>query len=130
MMGEFTDLQVYEHVAAEQSVVEHQIDKEMLLVEGEAFLPRLKEEAFAQFQEEVFQPINDGSLQIMLGVASSFFKAQEFQHTRVFDHVLRCGDKLALFRKFVNSFLITTQCKAFIIGGTLVLKQLRFEGPG
>ena len=33
----------------------------MLLVEGEALLPRLEEEAFAQLQQEVFDMGDDGA---------------------------------------------------------------------
>lgn len=51
-MSELVALEVDEDVAAEQTVVEDEIDVEMIIVEGEAFLAGLEEEAFAEFEKE------------------------------------------------------------------------------
>jgi hypothetical protein len=45
LMGEFAELEVDEHVAAQKPVIENEIDEEVLFVEGESLLPRLEEEA-------------------------------------------------------------------------------------
>jgi hypothetical protein len=67
-VGELADLEVDQHVAAQQTVVEHQIDEEVLLVKGEAFLPGLEQEAFAQFEQEVFDLVDDGRFQVGFGI--------------------------------------------------------------
>ena len=69
LVREFSDLQIDQHVAAKQPVIEDQIDKEMLLVEGEAFLPGLEEKALAQLQKEMFQLVDDCYLQIGFGIS-------------------------------------------------------------
>jgi hypothetical protein len=35
LMRELTNLEVYKHVGSQEPVIEHQIDEEMLFVEGE-----------------------------------------------------------------------------------------------
>ncbi len=53
-MRELADLQVDEYIRSEQPVIEHKIDEEMLLVEGQPFLSRLKKEALTELKQEVF----------------------------------------------------------------------------
>ena len=50
LMRELPYLQVYENVAAQEPIVEDQIDKEVFFIEGKTFLSCLKEKAFAKFQ--------------------------------------------------------------------------------
>ena len=50
LMRRFVQLEVDDDVAAQEAVVEHQIDEVVVLIEGEAFLPGLEEEAFAEFE--------------------------------------------------------------------------------
>ena len=49
-VAEFADLEIDQHIAAQQAVVEHQIDEEMFLVESEALLPGLEQKSLAQYQ--------------------------------------------------------------------------------
>ena len=57
--GQLVALEVDEHIAAQQSVVEDEIHIEMIVVESKALLARLEEEAFSQFQKEVLQFVDD-----------------------------------------------------------------------
>ena len=45
--------------AAQQAVVENQVDEEVLLVEGEALLARFEEDAFAEFEQEMLEELAD-----------------------------------------------------------------------
>jgi hypothetical protein len=69
LMGELVELEVDDDVAAEEAVVEDQIDEVVVFIEGEALLAGLEEEAFAEFEEEVLEAVDDGLLEVGLGVA-------------------------------------------------------------
>jgi hypothetical protein len=51
----------------------------VVLIEGEALLAGLEEEAFAEFEEEVLQAVDDGLLEVVFGVAGFFFEAEELE---------------------------------------------------
>ena len=54
LVGQLAALEVNQDVAAQQSIVEDQINQEVVVVKGETLLPSLEQEAFAQLQEEMF----------------------------------------------------------------------------
>ena len=64
LVAQLADLQVDQHVAAKQTVVEHQIDEEVLLVEGEPLLSCLEEKALAELEQEVLELVDDGGFEI------------------------------------------------------------------
>ena len=66
LVGQLADLEVDEHIATQEPVIENKVYEEVLFIEGEALLPRLKEEAFAEFQQEVFDVGDDGRFQLGL----------------------------------------------------------------
>ena len=47
-MRELVELQVDDQIAAQEPVVEDEVEEVVVAVEGEALLPSFKEEAFAQ----------------------------------------------------------------------------------
>ena len=53
LMPECVVLEFNEHMAFEDAVVEHQINKEVVAADEQALLPRLEAEAVAQFQQVV-----------------------------------------------------------------------------
>ena len=59
-MREFAQLQVDDEVAAQEPVVEDEVEEVVVAVEGESLLPGLEEEAFAQLQKEFFEVRDDG----------------------------------------------------------------------
>lgn len=113
-MTELVELQVDEHIAAQQAVVEDEIDEEMVLVEGEALLPGLEEKAFAQLQQKLFEPVNDGGFQVGFGIASFLVKAEEFQDVRLFEDVRRRNDDLSLAGKPLDLFLVFAEGETFV----------------
>ena len=57
---------------------------------------------------------NDGRLQIGLGVAGLFLKAEKLQHVGVFEQVLRLGDVLSLPRQVADRLLIAAEGQPLI----------------
>ena len=124
-MRELANFQVDEHVASEQAVVEHQIDEEVLFVEGEPLLPGLEEETFPQFEQELFNVGNDGRFQIGLGVAGLFLDAKKLQNVGVFEQVLRLGDVLPFPRQVTYCLLVAAEGQPLIEAGV----ELAPEAP-
>ena len=50
LMGQVTSLQVNQHIALQQSIVEHKVYIEMSFLKGEAFLAHLELKALPKFQ--------------------------------------------------------------------------------
>ena len=82
LMRELVELEINDDVAAEEAVVEDEVHEVVVLIEGEALLPGLEEEAFAKLQEEVLEASDDGVLEVGLGVAGLFIEAEELEPAR------------------------------------------------
>lgn len=82
-MGQLAALEVDQHVAAQQPVVEDEVDEEVAVVEREPLLPRLEQEALAEFEQEVLEAVDDGRFQFGLGVGGPVREAQKLQYERV-----------------------------------------------
>ena len=63
-MRELVEFQVDQDVAAQEAVVEDEVEEVVVVVEGEALLPGLEEEAFAEFEEEVLEMVDDGGFEV------------------------------------------------------------------
>ena len=129
LMGQLADFQVDQHVAAKQAVVEDQIDKEVVFVEGEPLLPGLEEKAFPEFQQKVFKLVDDGGFEIGFGIPRFFIKPKEFQHIGFFEKVLRVGDGLSFSGQFADSFLVPAQRQPFIEAGIELAFEFRRDQP-
>src|SRR5206468_11222250 len=55
LMGEPADFQINQHIATQQAVVENKINEEIVIVKGQALLTRLKQKAFAEIQQKMFE---------------------------------------------------------------------------
>jgi len=119
------DFEVDQHIAAEQTVVEDQIDEEMLLVEGEALLPGFKQETFTQFQQEVFKFVDDGALQIGFGILRLFIETEEFQNIGFLEQVLGSSDKLPFGCKPLYTLLVPAEGEALIQTGIELALEFR-----
>ena len=89
LMRQFSNFQVYQHIAAQQAIEKNQIDIKMIRTEREAFLPSFKQEPLAKLQQKGFEPVNNRAFQVMFGVVKFFLQAKELQHQRVFDQLAR-----------------------------------------
>ncbi len=72
LVGQLADLEIDEHIGMQEPVVEHKVYEEVFLIKGEPLLPRLKEEAFAEFKQKVLDVGDDGRFQLGLRVAGLF----------------------------------------------------------
>ena len=124
-MGKFANFQVDEHIAAQQAVVEHQIDKKMVFLEGEPLLPCLEKKAFSEFQQEMFDLADDGEFQVGFGISGLFIQPEKFQNIRVFEQVLRLADDLPPAGQFPDAFLVPAQSQPLKQSGV----ELAFHLP-
>jgi len=111
-VGELADFQVDQHMAAQQAVVDNQIDEKMVAVKGEALLPGFKQKALAQRQQKMLDLADDGALQAGLGIPGLFGQAQKLQHQRLLEQVLGPADDLPLLGKLANAVFAAAQGQA------------------
>src|SRR5215510_11109164 len=64
LMGEPADFQINQDIATQQAVVENKVNEEMVIVEGEALLTRLKQKTFAKLQQKVSKLVDDSGFKI------------------------------------------------------------------
>ena len=77
LMLELANLEVDEHEAAQQTVEEHEVNKVVLLIEGKADLPTHKGKAAPHLEKELLQVVNDGALEVALGIGGPCLKPRE-----------------------------------------------------
>src|SRR5271157_2465464 len=82
-MRELADLQVDDDKAAQAAVEEQQVNTIPLVADPQSLLTPHEGEVAAQFQQEVFELVDQGVFQVVLGVL--VFEVEELQHERVFD---------------------------------------------
>jgi hypothetical protein len=63
-VGERLDLQLHQHVAFENAMIEDQVHKAVGVADQDALLPRLETEAVAQLQQKVMQLVQERVFQI------------------------------------------------------------------
>ena len=89
----------------------------MLFVEGESLLARLEEEAFAHFQQEALDLVDDGGFEIGLGIAAPLVQTEELQHQRFLEQVARVADGLPFVCEPANAFFVTAESEALVEAG-------------
>ena len=87
-MGELADLQIYEYMTLEDTVIEHEIKIEILIFITHEFLSGNKTEATPQFQKELLQLINKSLFQIRFPQCRIILKIKELQNIGVLDEFL------------------------------------------
>ena len=68
-------------------MVKDKVNVVVLVADGDAALAGFKEEARAEFEQELLQVIQQGFLEFVLGVFRPFGQAGEFQDVRIADEV-------------------------------------------
>jgi hypothetical protein len=89
----------------------------MLLVEGETLLPCLEKKDLAQFEQKLFEFVDDGAFQVGFGIAGLFRQAEGLQHIGFFEQVHGTGDDLALRRQLADALLVAAQGQTFVKAG-------------
>jgi len=66
-------------------------------------LPGFKEEAFAKFEKELLQLVDDCGFEIGLGIAGPLLQAKKFQHERRSEDIGRLLNSLAFRCQFAGA---------------------------
>ena len=117
LMGEFTELEIDEHVTAKKAVVENQVHEEMLFIESEAALPGLEEKAFAEFEQESLDLADDGGFEVGFGKTSQLVEAEKFEHQGFLEQVLRANDDLPFLSELADALFVPAEGEAFVEAG-------------
>ncbi len=80
----------------------------MLLIKGKPFLPGFKQECFAEFEEKMFDPVDNGCFQIGFGIGGFFLESRKFKDIGIFYQVFRVLNNLPLLAEIANLFLVPT----------------------
>ena len=117
LMSELADLQIDEHVAAQQTMVK-KTRSDPVMPSPSNVKRRVgvgcEEEAFAEFEKKAFDLIDDGGFEVGFGIACLLVQPEEFEHEGFLEQVVGAGDDLAFRRQFANAFLVTAECQAFV----------------
>ena len=124
LVGEFIGLKVDEAIALQEAVVEHEVNIEMFLIEGEALLARFKEEAFAHLEQEIAHAGDDGVLQLGFRVSFLRLEPEKFEGDGVFNHICRFFDRLPFVSEAHDFILISAESQALIQAGVHLALQL------
>ena len=97
LVGQLAELEVDEDEAAQQPIVENQVDVEVIALEGEPSLSCDEAEALAELEQERLEAIDDRLLEVALEPRRAFLEVEELEDERVLHDILRGGDGLPLF---------------------------------
>jgi len=95
---EGTNFEVDEQVAAENPVVENEVEVVVFVADGDAPLPGLETKAGSEFQEEGLEMIEQGLFQIGLPIMRALGEAGELQNVGVANEV---GDLARSFHRLL-----------------------------
>jgi hypothetical protein len=100
----------------------------VLFVEGESLLARFEEKAFAEFEKELFNPVDNGGFQVGLGIAGALVEAEEFEDERLLEQVARLGDGLAFLGEAADAVFVAAQGQALVEAGIELAAEFA-DGP-
>ncbi len=109
LMRQLAGLQIDDHEALQDRVVEDQIDVEVVAVQREPFLPGHEGEALAQFQQKGLQVVDQRLLQIRLDQPRGLRQAQKLHDHRVLEDIGGLLDLLALRGQPHQALLVPAQ---------------------
>jgi hypothetical protein len=128
LVRELVELQVDDQIAAEEPIVEDEVEEVVVAVECEPLLARFEEEALAEFEEKFFQMRDDGGFEFGFGVAGLFVEAEEFEDEGFFEEVVGLGDDLTLPGEAFYAVLVAAEGDAFVEAGGFLASEFR-HGP-
>ena len=124
LVVELVKLEIDQHVAAQQPVVEDEIDEKMIFIESKTLLPGLEKKPLAEFKQKLFEPVDDGTLQVGLGILRLLVEAEEFKDIRFLEQILGLDDDLPFVGKAAKAFLVPTEGESLIKAGRDLAFQL------
>jgi hypothetical protein len=120
---QIAELQVDQDETAQQTIVEHEVDVEVVAVEGEALLSREEAEPLAEFEHEFLQVVDDGLLEVALAPVGLFGQTEEFEDDGVLHDILWGEDLLAAAREGEDLVLVAAGGEALVeVGGDLAFE--------
>ena len=129
LVRELAELEIHQHEAAEQAVIEDKVDIEVIAVQRDPLLPRDKAEALAHFKEERLEPIDDGLLEIALVRGGLLLQIEELEDKGILEHVAGDRDLLAGMREREDLVLVTVLGEPLEEQGADLARELA-DGPG
>lgn len=112
-VGELADLEIDQHMALQNGVIEDEIDVKVVAIESDPLLARDKGKALAEFEQEGLQVVDESLLQSGFHEAMRFRQSEEFDHDRIFEYIQRHGDFLPLGGELHQVGLVPALCQAF-----------------
>ena len=85
-MGELAHLEVDDHEAAKDAVEEQEIDSIPGATNAQSALPPDEGEVSAELEQECFEPLDEGFLELAFGVL--VLQAEELEHHRALDFLI------------------------------------------
>ena len=85
-MREFVHFEVDQHVATRRNVVKHEVDIEMLVSQGDSFLPRHERIAAPQFQQKMLQLTDQHLLKVAFKKMFALLNSKKLKDKRVVDN--------------------------------------------
>ena len=125
-MGQLSHLEINEHEALEDRVVEHQIDVEVVAIKRDPLLPGHEGEALTQFQQKRLKVVDQSLLQMGFYKLWWRRKAEELHDDWIFEDIAGSLYHLPFRGQSHQTFLVLAQSK------TLVQEtvDLPFQIPG
>jgi hypothetical protein len=127
-MRELLQLEINDDIAAQEPVVEDEVEEVVVAIEGESLLPCFEEEALAEFEQKLFKMGDQCGFKIGLGIAGLLVEAEEFEHERLFEEVFGLGDELPFAGEPFDSCLVAAESETLVKAGGFLATEFRF-GP-
>ena len=99
LMGNLAHLQIYEDIAFQHHIVEHEVDEVVFRIRADMLLPGDEGEATPQFHHEITQVGDDARLQVALREAVVRLEAEKLRHHGRFQDFLFLRDGRAFRRQ-------------------------------
>lgn len=104
--------QVNENEAAEDAVVEDEVDPVVGVVQGDAVLSTDEGEAFAQFQKKGLEVVAEPSFEVCFLDGIGFGDFEELEDKGIAEKIAGLGDDLALCGELEDGVLVFSGCDA------------------
>lgn len=112
VMFDLVDLQVDQDEAAEDAVVEYEINTVVSVVDGDAVLPADKGEAFAKFEEKGLEVVAEAAFEISFRDGMGLRYLQEFEDERIAYDIGGALNDLPLSGELQDGFLVLARSYA------------------
>ena len=114
-MAEFIEFQFYQHVALENTVIEHKVHEVVCIPDEDAFLPSFKAKPVAKLQQEFLQFIKELIFQVGLAHDFPWLQPEEFEDVWIAYRQFGIGGFGTFLRQFRQFFLVLGKARSFVV---------------